>query len=72
MPDEQHLQEADRQIAEARQRIIQQKRQIADLQRNGLNAVGSMGLLHELNVSLRILTEHRAIIARRLQRREPS
>ena len=48
MPDEQHLQEADRQIAEARQRIIQQKRQIAGLQRNGRNAVGSMGLLHEL------------------------
>ena len=73
MPDEANqLQEADRQIAEARQRIIEQKRCIADLQRDGRNAVGSMELLRELNMSLRIITEHRAIIARRLQRRGAS
>jgi hypothetical protein len=64
-----HLQEADRQIVEARQRVIEQKRRIADLQREGRSAVGSMELLRELNVSLRIMTEHRAIIARRLERR---
>ena len=41
------LQETDRHIAEGRARAIILKRQIADLQQRGHNAIGSMGLLRD-------------------------
>lgn len=58
------LQETDRHIAEGRARAIILKRQIADLQQRGHNAIGSMGLLRELEHSLRLMSTQRELIAR--------
>ena len=71
MSDEhRRLQQIDRQIAEGRERAIKLKRQIADLQKGGRNAVGTMGYLRELEHSLRLMSDHREAIARGLKRRE--
>ena len=71
MSDEhRHLQEIDRQIAEGRDRAIKLKRQIADLQKGGRNAVGTMGYLRELEHALRLMRDHREAIAHGLKRRQ--
>jgi hypothetical protein len=62
------LHELDRQIADRRELVIQQKRLIADLQKEGRNAIGSMGRLRELEHSLHVMSDHRKVIARRLKR----
>jgi hypothetical protein len=64
------LHELDRQIADRRELVIQQKRLIADLQKEGRNAIGSMGLLRELEHSLHVMSDHRKVIARRLKRQD--
>ncbi len=62
------LHELDRQIAGQRELVIQQKRLITDMLRERRNAIGSMGLLRELEHSLQVMSDHRALIARRLKR----
>ena len=47
------LKEADRRIAVWRSLIAKHERRVADLQRDGHNAGGSLTLLRELKVSLR-------------------
>jgi hypothetical protein len=64
------LHELDRQIADRRELVIQQKRLIADLQKGGRNAIGSMGLLRELEHLLHVMSDHRKVIARRLKRQD--
>ena len=64
------LEEADRQIVERRALITVQKRRIADLQRDGHNAAGSIALLRELEASLRSMIKDRDVNARRLKRGE--
>ena len=66
------LQEADRRIAEWRRLIAKQVRRVADLQRDGHNAGGSLTLLRELEASLRSMRQERTTIARRIKRREHS
>jgi hypothetical protein len=61
------LQEVDRKIAEGRARATKLKRQIADLQKDGHNAVWSIGYLRELEHSLCLLSDYRKVIARRLE-----
>jgi hypothetical protein len=71
MPDEQkRLREVDRQIAAGHERIIQQKRCIADLQRDGHSAAASMARLRELEHSLHLISAQRRVIASRLKRRD--
>ena len=65
-----HLVETDQKIAEGRARTIEIKRQITNLQQRGHNAIGSMGLLRELEHSIRLLTIERDLIARKLKRQE--
>jgi len=66
------LQEADRRIAVWRSLIAKQERRVADLQRDGHNAGGSLTLLRELKVSLRSMRRERTTIARGTKRLEPS
>jgi hypothetical protein len=53
------LREADRRIAEWRRLIAKQERRVADLQRDGHNAGGSISLLRELEASLRSMRQER-------------
>ena len=46
------------------------KRQITNMRERGHNAIGSMGLLRELEYSLRQMAAERDLIARRLKRQE--
>ena len=50
--EHQLLHEADRHITEWQRLIGKQKRRVADLQRDGHNAAGSIMLLRELEASL--------------------
>ena len=68
MPDKRKLEEIDRHIAEWRTLIVTQKKRIADLQRGGHNAAGSITLLRELETSLRSMLHERGAIARRIER----
>ncbi len=63
------LQEADRRITEWRALIGRQKRRIAELQKNGQRATGSIMLLRELEGSLSSMHSDRDAIARRIGRR---
>ena len=65
-----HLRETDRKIAEGRARAIEIKRQIANMQERGHNAIGSMGLLRALEQSIRLMAIERDLIARKLKRQE--
>jgi hypothetical protein len=62
--------DTDRRITEGRMRAIEIKRQISELIERGHNAIGSMGLLRELEHSLRLMTIERDLIARRMKRQE--
>ena len=64
------LQEIDRKIAEGRDSVIMLKRQIADLQKVGRTAIGTMGYLRELEHSLRLMSDYREVITRQLKRRQ--
>jgi hypothetical protein len=64
------LHEADRHITEWRRLVVTQKSRIADLQREGHNAVGSITLLRELEASLRSMRHDRDVIARSLRRHD--
>jgi hypothetical protein len=71
MSDElRRLREVDRLIAESRERIMQQKRCITDLQRDGHSAAASMDLLRKLEDSLHLISAQRKVIAGRLERRD--
>jgi hypothetical protein len=63
------LRDAEQSIADARERVILQRRRIADLQRSGYSAVGCISLLRELETTLRLMNVRRDVIARRLKRR---
>jgi hypothetical protein len=60
------LHEIDRLIASGRERLVQQKRRIAELQSKGYNAAGSMALLREEVHYLHLMTAQRRFIARTL------
>jgi hypothetical protein len=64
------LQEIDRKIAEGRDSVIMLKGQIADLQKVGRTAIGTMGYLRELEHSLRLMSDYREVITRQLMRRK--
>ena len=68
MPDKRKLEEIERHIAEWRTLIAMQKKRIADLQRGGHNAAGSITLLRELEASLGSMRHERGAIARRIER----
>lgn len=68
MPDKRKLEEIQRHIAEWRTLIATQKKRIADLQRGGHNAAGSITSLRELEASLRSMRLERGAIARRIDR----
>ena len=69
MSDEpRRLREVDRLIAESRERIMQQKRCITDLQRDGHSA--RMDLLRKQEDSLHLISAQRKVIASRLKRRD--
>ena len=68
--EREHLQKAERHIAERRGRISIPKHRIEDLQKGGHNAAGSIALLRELEASLRSMINDRDVLARRLKRRE--
>ena len=68
MPDKRKLEEIERHIAEWRTLIATQKKRIADLQRGGHNAAGSITLLRELEASLGSMRHERGAIARRIER----
>jgi hypothetical protein len=68
MPDKRKLEEIDRHIAEWRTLVVTQKKRIADLQRAGHNAAGSITLLRELETSLGSMRHERGTIARRIER----
>jgi hypothetical protein len=70
MPEKRKLAEIERHIAEWRTLISGQKRRIADLQRGGHNAAGSIALLRGLETSLRSLLQERQSIVRRIERQE--
>jgi hypothetical protein len=61
------LQEADRRITEWRTLIGRQKRRIAEMQKGGYSAVGSVTLLREMEVSLNSMRDERKVIERRIE-----
>ena len=63
------LQEADRRIAEWRTLIATQKGRIAELQKAGHSATGSIIFLRELEGSLSSMRSDRDAIARRIERK---
>jgi len=69
MPEKRKLAEIERRITELRTLVVTQKRRIADLQRGGRNAAGSITLLRELEASLRSMLHDRQTIAHRIERR---
>jgi hypothetical protein len=64
-----HLVEADRHIAEARQRIARQENLIEELAHDGHDTANSRDLLKLLNDSLKLMVAHREMILRNLRRR---
>jgi hypothetical protein len=66
------LQETDRRIREWRALVGRQKTRIAELQRGGHNAAGSITLLRGLEASLHALRHERALTVRKLERRKLS
>ena len=69
MPDKRKLDEIDRRITEWRTLIATQKRRIAELQRAGHSATGSIILLRELEGSLSSMRSDRDAIARKIERK---
>ena len=63
------LQEAERRITEWWKIIATQKRRIADLQKAGHSATGSIILLRELEGSLSAMRSDRDAIARKIERK---
>jgi hypothetical protein len=61
------LQEADRRITEWRTLIARQKRRIAEMQKGGYSAAGSITLLREMEVSLNSMRDERKVIERRIE-----
>jgi hypothetical protein len=49
-------------FSEGRARVIEIKRQIANMQERGHNAIGSMGLLRELEHSIRLMAIERNLL----------
>jgi hypothetical protein len=62
------LREVDLLIAKWGTLVANQKARIAELQRGGLNAAGSIVLLRELETAFRSLKDERRTIARRVER----
>jgi hypothetical protein len=61
------LQEADRAITGWRNTIARQKRRIAEMQKGGYSAAGSIMLLREMEASLNSMRRDRDAIARRIE-----
>jgi hypothetical protein len=61
------LQDADHRITEWRTLIGRQKRRIAEMQKGGYSAVGSITLLREMEVSLNSMCHERKLIQRRIE-----
>ena len=68
MPERQELAEIERHIAEWRTLIAKQKGRIAELQRGGHNAAGSITLLRELEASPHSMRNEQQAITRRIER----
>ena len=62
-----HLHETDCRITEWRILIGRQKRRIAEMQKGGYSAAGSITLLREMEVSLNSMRDERKLIARRIE-----
>jgi len=62
------LQEADHRITEWRTLMGRQKRRIAEMQKGGYSAAGSITLLREMEVSLNSMRGERKVIERRIER----
>jgi hypothetical protein len=60
------LQEADRRITEWQTLMGRQKRRIAEMQKGGYNAAGSITFLREMEVSLNSMRDERMVIERRI------
>jgi hypothetical protein len=61
------LQEADRRITGWRRTIARQKRRIAEMQKGGYSAAGSIVFLREMEASLNSMRRDRDAIARRIE-----
>jgi len=68
-PEWKLLEDVNRSIAQARERIAVQRRQIIERQRDGYSAVGYITLLRELENALSLMSSRRDLIARKLRRR---
>ena len=62
------LQEADRRYHRVADAIGRQKRRIAEMQKGGYSAAGSIMLLREMEVSLNSMRGERNVIERRIER----
>jgi uncharacterized protein YigA (DUF484 family) len=60
--EREHLAQADRHIAEARDRIARQKEVIAELARGGHQTDVAMSMLHALEHCLHAFEEHRKVV----------
>ena len=70
MPYRRKLEELERSLAEWRRLLSVQKKRIAELQRGGHRATGSIILLREMENSVRSLAQERAEVKRRVARHE--
>jgi hypothetical protein len=61
------LEESNRRIAEAEQRIIDQQARVAELEREGQNSASSRELLRLFENSLALLRSQRAVLQRDLK-----
>jgi len=70
MPCRRKLDELERSLAEWRRLLSGQKKRLAELQRGGHSAAGSIILLREMENSVRSLARERADVKRRVARHE--
>ena len=70
MPYRRTLESIERSLTEWRRLLSGQKKRIAELQKRGHSAAGSIILLREMENSVRSLARERAEVKRRVARRE--
>jgi hypothetical protein len=70
MPHRRKLEELERSLTEWRRLLSVQKKRIAELQRGGHSAAGSIILLREMENSVRSLAQERAEVKRRVARHD--